>query len=122
MTMKKENILWGIIAIGLLIAIISPFLPSFNKNGNLLSKVQTTLPSKSPFDNYKIDISTGKTETEKTMIVKFNNVVVKITNEQTKTTKKRMPIMSQYIFNMLMILIHIYRQTLRISVILYLPR
>lgn len=112
--MKKENILWGIIAIGLLIAIISPFLPSFNKNGNLLSKVQTTLPLKSPFDNYKIDISTGKTETEKTMIVKFNNVVDKITEGANKNDKKRMPIMSQYIFNMLMILIHIYRQTLRI--------
>ena len=119
MTMKKENILWGIIAIGLLIAIISPFLPSFNKNGNLLSKVQTTLPSKSPFDNYKIDISTGKTETEKTMIVSTGR---SLTMAASKTTKKRMPIMSQYIFNMLMILIHIYRQTLRISVILYLPR
>lgn len=89
MTMKKENILWGIIAIGLLIAIISPFLPSFNKNGNLLSKVQTTLPLKSPFDNYKIDISTGKTETEKTMIVKFNNVVDKITEGANKNDKKK---------------------------------
>lgn len=87
--MKKENILWGIIAIGLLIAIISPFLPSFDKGGNLLSKVQTTLSSKSPFDKYKIDISTGKTETEKTMIVKFNNIVDKIIEGANKSDKEK---------------------------------
>lgn len=89
MTMKKENILWGIIAISLLIAIISPILPSFNKNGKVLSKTQTTLFSKSPFDSYKIDISTGKTETEKTMIVKFNNIIDKIIEGTNKSDNEK---------------------------------
>ena len=87
--MKKENILWGIIAISLLIVIISPFLPSFNKSGNLLSKAQITLSSKSPFNRYKIDISTGKTETEKTIIIKFNNVVDKIIEGANNSGKEK---------------------------------
>lgn len=71
--MRKNRILWGILVVCLLLAFLSPLLPSFDKKGETTVEVKTELFSKQSFSSYKIDISVGKTETEKTLIVKYNN-------------------------------------------------
>lgn len=57
----------------LLLAFLSPLLPSFDKKGKATVEVKIELFSKQSFGSYKIDASEGKTETEKTLIVKYNN-------------------------------------------------
>lgn len=67
--MRKDRILWGAMALCLLLAFLSPLLPS----GKTTVEVKTGLLSKQSFGSYKLDASEGKTETEKTLIVKYNN-------------------------------------------------
>lgn len=71
--MKKENIFWGMLFICLLLILISPILPSFDNKGKTALEVKTKLFSSQPLSRYKINVSEGETETEKTLIVKYNN-------------------------------------------------
>lgn len=71
--MRKDRILWGVLVFCLLLAFLSPLLPSFDKKGKTTVEVKTELFSKQSFGSYKIKVSEGKTETEKTLIVKYNN-------------------------------------------------
>lgn len=62
---EKENIFWGMIFICLLLILISPILPSFDKKGKTALEVKAKLFSSQPLSRYKINVSEGETETEK---------------------------------------------------------
>lgn len=74
--MRKDEILWGILVLYLLLAFLSPLLPSLDKNGKTTVEIKTKLLSKQSFDDYKIDLSESKNGIEKIFIKKFNRFIV----------------------------------------------
>jgi len=73
--MKAEKIAVGVLFIGSLLAIIYYAAPSiFNSVKSSERKIET-LVTKDPLEKYRIDLSKGKTEIEKTLIIKYNNIL-----------------------------------------------
>lgn len=88
--MKKENILWGLLTICLLLAFLSPLLPSLDKDGNIALKVKTILFNEHPLERYRISISECKTEKEKLLINTYNkwlDLVLDITKKNKESLK-----------------------------------
>ena len=73
--MKAEKIAVGVLFIGSLLAIFYYAAPSIFKSVKSSESKIGALISKDPVEKYRIDLSKGKTEVEKTLIIKYNNVL-----------------------------------------------